>query len=365
MTKRKKRKRRIPWSERELSILKMQRDKGISVPDIVANPKVLKRRTKDSIVQQLKRQGWVDKEASERSRNRETLSPEAHTAFVGFLRAHSGEPFERLVSSWNEWAEARSWAKIAPSTIQYWLNKLKLPHSRKAVLDSEYSKDKRKRKRDAQYDEMHQKLERRIAIALEATAQKSESVAASQRKLETCACGLCGNKWPLTTAFFNYLPNSFSYGGNRLKLFQIEYCRFCYRTDDWRLAFFNAWNLSTTLLRETRKAQRRKGLDRAWENCIDRFRHQRDQLVARNRFCTQKQCVRCRELWPEKEPYYHANPARSNGSASFRSLCAFCDDWYLRTIDRRTRDGLDSRELKAERYEYLVQGGICRPRKRA
>jgi len=341
----------------------------MSVPEIVADPKLLPGRTHNAISQQLRRHGWVNKEASERCRETKAreFDVEARKFLIALLREFRREPFEVIQKAWEPYAEMRFLRPLSTSTIQYWYEKLRIYRPRDVIWNSKHATEKRHKKQKIHFEQGKQRLQLRVEKELVRVRLLAEEFRKRFPKLPTCACGLCKNVWPLSNEFFTFLPGSFTFGSQRLQTFQTEYCKFCYRTDNWKIKFANAWALSDRKIKDVRKRQRRKGLDHIWERELENYRRLSEEVFDHSRHIPRKLCPRCEEVWPERKPFFKANPSRQSGDFSFRALCAFCDAWYLREIDRLKSDGKDVQSLKTERHAYLKtkRSGRHRRRKRA
>ena len=337
------------WSRRQLAALKKLRRAGVSVTQIVTD-KLLngRRRSADSIRQQLKRQGWVDPAASQRAKNRVEFNGEQHAIFVKYLRQYSTAPVEQLSRTWNNWASERNWPKAELSTVWYWIEKLKLPHSRKDTFQSDWAKKKRKERTRLHFISRMESFE--VECELELAALKQTAKSKDFRKLKTECCGCCGNRWPLVNKFFSRLPAIHGIGGVTIDELQTEFCQYC----DWmfskKIALLRYYKADFFEFVAKRKEQRRKGIDKAFER----------QLEAARKDCAKhkgerRPCIRCKIKWPLDNSHFHPNRGKSDGQPTYRALCVFCDHHFNVQIDRLRRDKKSYEHVIAERDELLFQ----------
>ena len=344
-----KRARVVKWSQRELSVLHRLRKSGMSVQTIVDSRKYLKRRSYDSIAQQCRRQKWVNPEQSAACKKAKRFTDDAHEMFVKFLRNHGEAPYEQLIMSWNHSASLRDWPQLTPARLSYWLKKLGIDHSWGKSFRSNYSVQRRKKKRAEQFVESCAELERRALLEVEARKLEAARLRSRSRRVKTQRCGHCENEWPLNEKFFAHIPNVFALEGERLSGFQIEYCRFCRLRDDWTLRLFRAHGKDVTHILEERRTALRGGLELVWEDLRKKYLVKARAIFRTRRYVRTRECIRCGELWPLERPYF-----RVSRRTTLRSLCVFCDGWYERQIDRVARDGKSAAALRKERSHYLA-----------
>ncbi|MFN8390584.1 MAG: hypothetical protein U0136_09865 [Bdellovibrionota bacterium] len=337
------------WSRKERAALRKALDQGRTISDILEDPKLLRGRTRDSIAQQIRRHRWADPEKSRRCREVEHMTDEQHDFFVQFIRRHGEAPIEQLAISWNNWAHSRSWPKVTPGRVLYWIEKLHIPHSRSDAWQSQFSRNKRKKRRAEELIERLGELERRKELERLSRLDEVRRLRREDRSLAYQKCGRCKNRWLLHDHFFSHVPRTFALEGEFLTGFQTQYCQFCRITDDWTLHLLRAHGKDVSHIVAERRRFQRQGLDLLWEKLRKEYVETCLDLIGRRKNPRLRSCIRCEDVWLIETPYFRRNPR----PGSFRGLCTFCDGWYDREIDRCKRDGRDPGPLRKERHHYL------------
>jgi hypothetical protein len=345
------------WSDKELEMLLNARNQGLSNTKILV---ILPGRTRDGIAQIVRRKGWSDKKLSDKMKSVVPFNQEQHGVFVKFLKKHSMAPFEQIAESWNHTAIPLKWPTVSFGQVSYWIDKLNLPHERSDAWSSDWSKRKRRESRKVVYQQKFREFEREVESEhekwFELAKKKLKNKKSDKTTIDSNSCACCNNLWPLSEEFFTYLPNSFSFSSKRLRDFQTGFCKFC----DWRirkeLSLKRAFKINVSNILETRRDSRRVGFDRAFEKIIEAAKLSRDQrFKSAKRKLHTRTCIRCTETWELNRKFFRENRGTSDGKATFRALCTFCDHYYETAIDRRKRDKLTYRDLVNERNNYLAE----------
>ncbi len=344
------------WTKKELAQLKRHRKLGKSVLEIYENPRLLRGKSRDAIQQQCRRNGWVDKEASESCRKgkENTLSPSQTRRLCDLIRSNPLAPLHLYESTWNAWALEHSVPTITKGIAYYLLCKMGFERSQQEVYQSDIARNSRSKRRKERFEQKVEEFELQWSLILAQRVVEANVFRRRHRRVAEHVCSGCENSWPLSKVFFNRLPASFTFGGRTLTGFQTEFCKYCSDYVKAELVLYRFYNRGVRHIVNRRLEQRRAGLDLAVENLIEEAREARDRRLDRFPHLETRECIRCGECWELNKKHFRPNRGTADGEATYRALCVFCDGYFERMIDRAKRDGVSCKSLKEERSYFLA-----------